>query len=233
MDGISDTEVKTKIVVVGDCGCGKTTMIKRYVSNTFVEAYTPTGFDTYNATYQASAAYKVHLSIWDTSGNSSYDRVRPVSYTGADLVLACFSIVNPDSLHNIVTKWLPEIKEHCPTAPIIVVGLGSDLRTDEQTLAKLARRNTTPITYEQGLKAAKDIDALVYSETSSKTSESSVRDVMEVAALSSMGTKARTAQASESAEKRKSMKKKKTKSMGEAKDKIKTKKESDKGCSIM
>ena len=38
------------------------------------------------------------------SGDIGYDRVRPVSYTGADLVIACFSIGNPESLHNIVTK---------------------------------------------------------------------------------------------------------------------------------
>ena len=38
------------------------------------------------------------------AGDPGYDRVRPVSYTDADLVIACFSIGNPESLHNIVTK---------------------------------------------------------------------------------------------------------------------------------
>lgn len=31
------TEVKVKLVVVGDCGCGKTTLIKRYINNTYTD----------------------------------------------------------------------------------------------------------------------------------------------------------------------------------------------------
>jgi len=83
----------------------------------------------------------------------------------------------------------------------------------------------------QGLKAAKDIDALVYSETSAKTSESSVRDVMEVAALSSVGTKMQDSSSESSGNRRKSFRKKKTNSMGEAK--LAIRKESTKSCSIM
>jgi len=32
-----ETEVRTKLVVVGDCGCGKTTMIKRYINGTYTD----------------------------------------------------------------------------------------------------------------------------------------------------------------------------------------------------
>ncbi|KAL4222024.1 Rho-related GTP-binding protein RhoE [Mactra antiquata] len=223
-----ETEVKTKLVVVGDCGCGKSTLIKRFVSNIYSDTYTATGFDTYHSTYKVSASYTIQMSIWDTSGDPGYDRVRPVSYTDADLVLVCFSIGNPESLHNIVTKWLPEIREHCPTQPIIVVGCGSDLREDEAVLSKLAKDNQVPITYEQGLKTAKDIEALVYSETSAKTSEKSVKDVLEVAALSSVGTKS-----SETHLKRQKsfIKRKRFSGMGEAKTTLR--KEATKSCAIM
>lgn len=225
----SSQEVKTKIVVVGDCRCGKTSLIKRYINNTYTDTYTPTGFDTYNTTYQVSASYKIQLSIWDTSGDAGYDRVRPVSYTGSDLVLLCFSIGNPESLHNIVTKWLPEIREHCPTQPIMVVGCGTDLRTDETVLAKLTRKNQTPVTYDQGLKTAKEIDALVYSEMSAKTCEKSVKDVLEVAALSSVGTK--HSGDSQFKRQRSIIKRKKFNGIGEAKSTLR--KEATKSCTIM
>lgn len=223
-----ESEIKAKLVVVGDCGCGKTTMIKRYISNSYTDTYTATGFDTYHSTYQVSSTYKIQMSIWDTSGDPGYDRVRPVSYTDADLVLACFSIGNPESLHNIATKWLPEIRKNCPTQPIIVVGCGTDMRTDENVLTKLAKDKQTPITYEQGLKTAKDIEALVYSEVSAKTSERSVKDVIEVAALSSVGTKN-----SETQFKRQKsfIKRKRFSGMGEAKTTLR--KEATKSCTIM
>ena len=39
-----------------------------------------------------------------------------------DVFLICFSVVSPSSYENVLTKWNPEIKHHCPDAPVIVVG---------------------------------------------------------------------------------------------------------------
>ena len=39
-----------------------------------------------------------------------------------DVFLICFSVVSPSSYENVVTKWNPEIKHHCPDAPVLVVG---------------------------------------------------------------------------------------------------------------
>lgn len=187
VDTSSHTEVKSKIVVVGDCQCGKTTLIHRYVHSKFLESYTPTGFDTYSGSYNVSDTYTIHMSIWDTSGDAGYDRVRPLSYSDAELVIICFSISSPESMENVVSKWHQEVREHCPTQPIMLVGCKADIRTEAKHLpAGVPRPNL--VSYDQGLKTAKHIGALVYSETSSKTSQRSVNDVMEVAALSSAGT---------------------------------------------
>lgn len=181
------SEVKSKIVVVGDCQCGKTTLIHRYVQSKFQEGYTPTGFDTYSGSYTVSDTYTIHMSIWDTSGDAGYDRVRPLSYSDANLVILCFNIDSPESMENVVSKWYPEVREHCPTQPIMLVGCKADLRSEAKNLPVGTPRPTF-VSYDQGLKTAKHIGALVYSETSSKTSQRSVNDVMEVAALSSAGT---------------------------------------------
>lgn len=187
----SDTrgkEVRSKIVVVGSCQCGKTALIQRYVHSKFLETYTPTGFDTYTSEYSVSDTYKIHMSIWDTSGDSDYDRVRPLSYGEADLVIICFAIDNPESMEDVITKWCPEVREHCPTQPVMLVGCKSDRRNEIKSMPPDKPRPPF-ITYDQGLKTAKHIKALVYSETSSKTLARSVNDVMEVAALSSAGSK--------------------------------------------
>ncbi|XP_064613831.1 rho-related GTP-binding protein RhoE-like [Liolophura sinensis] len=185
----SVTCVQTKIVIVGDCNCGKTTLINRYIKGEYLEKYTPTGFDTYTGTYKVSSTYRIKMSIWDTSGDSGYDRVRPLSYTDADLVLVCFSIGDPDSVENVKTKWHPEIREYCPNQPIMLIGCKSDLRTDTSTISKLEKTKQTVLSYDQGLSLAKQIGALVYSETSAKSCPRSVTDVLEVAALSSAGTR--------------------------------------------
>ena len=44
-----------------------------------------------------------------------------------DVFLVCFSVVSPSSFDNILTKWFPEIKHHCPDAPIVLIGMLSPL----------------------------------------------------------------------------------------------------------
>ncbi|KAK3103123.1 hypothetical protein FSP39_016642 [Pinctada imbricata] len=224
------TVVKSKLVVVGDCGCGKTSLIHRYVNGKYNDTYTPTGFDTYTTTYNVSDTYRIQMSIWDTSGSNGYDRVRPLSYADADLVIICFSVGDPESMANTVSKWSSEVREHCPKQPIILVGCKTDLRTDKEHVASLAKKKITPVTYDQGLKTAKHIGALVYSETSSMTSHRSVSDVLEVAALSSAGTK--TPDDSPSLRRQRSfIRRKRFSGIGEAK--VHLRKEAAKSCSIM
>ena len=65
----------------------------------------------------------VHLSLWDTAGQENYDQVRPLGYPNTDVLLLCFSVVEPNSFNNVKTKWYPEIREHCEGVPIILVGI--------------------------------------------------------------------------------------------------------------
>lgn len=78
-------------------------------------------FDNYSAPMQVDGI-QVSLGLWDTAGQEDYDRLRPLSYPQTDVFLICFSIASPSSFENVTSKWYPEIKHHCPDAPIILVG---------------------------------------------------------------------------------------------------------------
>ena len=52
-------------------------------------------------------------------------------YANTDVFLVCYSVCSTSSLENVSTKWVPELKVHCPKAPIVLVGLKSDLRQDK------------------------------------------------------------------------------------------------------
>ena len=54
------------------------------------------------------------------------------------------------SYENIREKWQPEIRQHCPNTPRILVGLKKDLRENEETISRLEKSNRKPITYAQG-----------------------------------------------------------------------------------
>ena len=61
-------------------------------------------------------------------GSIAYDSVRSLSYADADVFLVCFSVSDPNSLHNVRTKWNAEIRRHRPDAPVVLCGTAADLR---------------------------------------------------------------------------------------------------------
>ena len=58
----------------------------------------------------------------------------------SDVVVLCFSIANPNSLHHVKTMWHMEIKHFCPRTPVILVGCQLDLRYADLEAVNRARR---------------------------------------------------------------------------------------------
>jgi Ras homolog gene family, member A len=110
--------------------------------------------------------------LWDTAGLEDYDRLRPLSYPDAHVVLFCFAIDSPDSLDNIWEKvfeylnpyfnlfgfqidakqWRPEVNHFLPGVPKLLIGCKKELRDDPKTIEELKRTEQTPVTREQARK---------------------------------------------------------------------------------
>lgn len=107
----------------------------------------------------------VELALWDTAGQEDYDRLRPLSYPDAHVILLCYSVDCPDSFHNLREKWIPEIRHFCAHVPIILVGNKSDLRADESVSDKL---KGTFVSMEEGRLLCAQIGAHAFIECSAK-----------------------------------------------------------------
>ncbi|XP_025053735.1 rho-related GTP-binding protein RhoJ isoform X1 [Alligator sinensis] len=156
MDGSSDNRKKMlKCVVVGDGAVGKTCLLMSYANDAFPEEYVPTVFDHYAVTVTVGG--KQHLlGLYDTAGQEDYNQLRPLSYPHTDVFLICFSVVNPASYHNVQEEWVPELKDCMPDVPYVLIGTQIDLRDDPKTLARLLYMKEKPLTYEHGVKLAKE-----------------------------------------------------------------------------
>ncbi|XP_078372714.1 ras-like GTP-binding protein RHO [Oculina patagonica] len=176
--------LRKKLVIVGDGACGKTCLLFVFSKDEFPEFYAPTVFENYVADIAVDGKL-VELALWDTAGQETYDRLRPLSYPDTDVILMCFSIDNPDSFENIPEKWTPEVKHFCPNVPIILVGNKKDLRNDEFIKTELSKMKQEPIKSEEGSLLSERIGAYAYMECSAKTREG-VREVFETAARATL-----------------------------------------------
>ncbi|CAK8673477.1 unnamed protein product [Clavelina lepadiformis] len=159
-----------KIVVVGDGAVGKTSLYSSYTTGKPFTAYVPTVFESrsFHATLNG---IQYILNLYDTPGAEDYDRLRPLSYPGTDVVLVLFSLVNRASFENVSAKWIPELRKNCPNTIILLVGMKADLRNNPETVKQLQKAESTPIEYEEGLQLSKRIRAAKYMECSSMTNE--------------------------------------------------------------
>ncbi|KAJ3110999.1 GTP-binding protein Rho1 [Phlyctochytrium bullatum] len=170
---------RKKFVFVGDERCGKSCLMRRFASlGDFSEDHVPTVTESYfvekpTPVYddEVSAEPRMvmtSIELCDTSGSEELDRLRPLSYDGADLWVVCFSVESRHSLINVIEKWVPEVKYFAPSIPLMLVGCKVDLREDPETLDRLEAVGEVPVTLEEAQEAARIIGAFKYVETSAK-----------------------------------------------------------------
>jgi Ras-related C3 botulinum toxin substrate 1 len=166
---------------VGDGAVGKTALLMTFTSGEFPSEYIPTICDNFRQTIEVDGK-TVSLSLWDTAGQESYERLRPMSYRGADVFVMCFSTMSQSSYDNIAEKWVPEIRHHRPDTPILLVGTKTDMRDapDEEAKRVVEQQKLSPIASAKGEELARRQKCVKYIECSAKT-EHNIRAVFEEA----------------------------------------------------
>lgn len=164
-----------KCGIVGDGTVGKSCLLMTYTMAGFVEHYVPTIFDNFSVIEEFDDGKLVNITLWDTAGQDDYALFRTKTcYKNTDVFLVCFSVVSPHSFQNVKQKWVPELQEHSPGTPILLVGTQTDLKDDQKTLDDLAERGLAPISTKMGQRKAKEIKAIGYIECTAKDIKSVV-----------------------------------------------------------
>jgi len=157
-----------KVALVGDGTVGKTCLLMSYICQAFLEDYIPTMFDNFSAIEEVDGEL-VNVILWDTAGQEDYETIRTTTcFPNTHVFVMCFSVVHPDSFHNVKQKWLEELKKAAPETPFILVGTKTDLRNDEEVVKKLQEKGKQVISEKEGKRRAKEIKAKLYLECCAK-----------------------------------------------------------------
>ena len=98
-----------KILIVGDIGTGKTSIIKRYTANTFTAQYKSTiGVDFATKTPQSDNVIAPGFQLWDIAGQERYGNLTRVYYRGAEAAFVVFDVTRPSTLSGAM-KWKLDI----------------------------------------------------------------------------------------------------------------------------
>ena len=117
------------------------------------------------------------LNLWDTAGQEDYDALRPLAFKEVDAFLICFSVMSSTSLSNVKAKWIQDVRDsESKFAHVVLCGTKTDMREDEDELAKLRRQGQELVTTEVGQAMADELGVSSYCECSALTMEG-VNDV--------------------------------------------------------
>ncbi len=126
---------KFKIIVVGDAAVGKTSLIKRYMTNTFEKDYKSTLGMQFSRYEEFVEGEKVELLLWDLAGQESFSTLRDRFYGGSSGAIVVFSL-SPEELetYDHTTRWLSDVRKACGRIPILLFGNKADT-VDQNALA--------------------------------------------------------------------------------------------------
>jgi Ras-related protein Rab-1A len=147
-----------KVLLIGDSAVGKTSVLLRYVDDTFnPEFQTTIGVDFKISTFQLNGKV-IKLQLWDTAGQDRFKNIVASYYRGAHGIILAFDITNATSFQNI-TRWYDESQNYLQkSVPKLLLGNKADLNSQRAVKTEDA-------------KELADRLGVTYIETSAKNSQ--------------------------------------------------------------
>ena len=109
-----EVALQCKVVLIGETRVGKTSIINRYIANTFSSIFTPSlcasyvtkvdNFEEYN--------YSIKFEIWDTAGQEKFRSLAKVFYNNASVCVMVYDITNKKSFDELKSFWADNVRDN-------------------------------------------------------------------------------------------------------------------------
>ncbi|MFW9995328.1 MAG: Rab family GTPase [Candidatus Odinarchaeota archaeon] len=156
------SRIVLKMILIGDPGVGKTSLISQYVHGKFRRRYQLTiGLDVSSKDLVIDGR-EIRLSINDVGGQERFESIRHMFYTGSHLAMLVYDVTRPKSLERLINVWSKEVREFNPPRsnqpPMQMILVGNKCDLEDLRMTELT----------EGEEAAKLLGAIKHIETSAK-----------------------------------------------------------------
>ena len=134
--------ITCKVVLVGESGVGKTSIINRYLNNTYNENQKSTFAPKFKNKVLNYPEYNKSISfdIWDTAGQEAYRSITKNFYVNAAIGVMVYDIRNRESFENIKNYWSKQLKDSgVQNIVLAIAGNKCDIFNEEEVSENEAR----------------------------------------------------------------------------------------------
>ncbi|KAG2722954.1 hypothetical protein I3760_02G151000 [Carya illinoinensis] len=150
--------IQAKLVLVGDMGTGKTSLVLKFVKGQFFDNLEPTIGAAFFTQVLSLAEATVKFDIWDTAGQERYHSLAPMYYRGAAAAVVVYDISSMDTFTR-AKKWVQELqRQGSQNLVMALVANKSDLDAKRE------------VAIEEGEQFSQE-NGMFFTETSAKTSQ--------------------------------------------------------------
>lgn len=153
-----------KLLLLGDAGVGKTSLLNQFVNREFTAQYKATIGSDFSSKQLDIDGKFITLQIWDTAGQERFQSLGPTFYRGTDCCILVYDVTKPASFENI-KKWRNEFSmqlglSNADDFAFLLLGNKSDLpeKAVQQSAAReFAQMNGDMLFYEVSAKTSDNV----------------------------------------------------------------------------
>uniref|UniRef100_A0A8C1R9A9 Uncharacterized protein n=1 Tax=Cyprinus carpio TaxID=7962 RepID=A0A8C1R9A9_CYPCA len=123
-----DDDVLTtlKILIIGESGVGKSSLLLRFTDDTFDPELAATIGVDFKVKTVAIDGNRAKLAIWDTAGQERFRTLTPSYYRGAQGVILVYDVTKRDTFTKL-ENWLNELETYCTRNDLVKMLVGNKI----------------------------------------------------------------------------------------------------------
>lgn len=147
-----------KILLVGDSGVGKSSLLMRFTAGQFEESSVPTIGVDFKLKFVTVKNKRLKLTVWDTAGQERFRTLTSSYYRGAQGIIYAYDVTRRETFESLDDIWMREVDMYSTVEDSVKMVVAN----------KLDKESQRQVTREQGQEFARQHGCL-FVETSAKT----------------------------------------------------------------